>query len=153
MTERRIEKRYGRGNKTWWQYLLSGFDDRAPEEMGIQTVYPPRTPLKPELGLDPLVGEPFSPLFLYELEELGYSFNHDYVWWQRVWTTGTPKYANRRDDRVYPNMKQIWETYLIDAPSEKWTYRIVNPENLGGAGGGGGGGNCVIWEDELGKRK
>ena len=50
-------------------------------------------------------------------------------------------------------MKQVWETYVIDAPSEKWTYRIVNPENLGGSGGGGGGGNCVIWEEELGKRK
>ena len=142
MTERRIEKRYGRGNKTWWQYLLSGFDDRAPEEMGIQTVYPPRTPLKPELGLDPLVGEPFSPLFLYELEELGYSFNHDYVWWQRVWSTWTPT-----------GMKYVWEIYQVDAPTKKWTYRIVDPTLLGGPGGGGHAYRWSIWDNEVGEKE
>ena len=133
-------------NPTWWEKLLSGFNTTGNE-------IPKRTPLKPELGLDPLVGETSSPKFLYWLESEGFYFNHDRVWWQRVWTTWTPKYANKIEDREYPNMIQVWETYVIDAPSEKWTYRIVNPENLGGSGGGGGGGNCVIWEEELGKRK
>ena len=133
-------------NPTWWEKLLSGFNTTGNE-------IHKRTTLKPEIALDTLVGETSSPKFLYWLESEGFYFNHDRVWWQRVWTTWTPKYANKIDDREYPNMKQVWETYVIDAPSEKWTYRIVNPENLGGSGGGGGGGNCVIWEEELGKRK
>ena len=133
-------------NPTWWEKLLSGFNTTGNE-------IPKRTPLKPELGLDPLVGETSSPKFLYWLESEGFYFNHDRVWWQRVWTTWTPKYANKIDDREYPNMKQVWETYVIDAPSEKWTYRIVNPECLGGSGGGGHSGGWCIWEGNVGKKE
>ena len=48
-------------NPTWWEKLLSGFNTTGNE-------IPKRTPLKPELGLDPLVGETSSPKFLYWLE-------------------------------------------------------------------------------------
>ena len=42
---------------------------------------------------------------------------------------------------------------MFDEKIEEWTYRIVNPECLGGPGGGGHSGGWCIWQGNVGKKE
>jgi len=133
---------------TWWEKLFSGFNTTKTEE------YPPRTPLDPKLGLVKRTGELNSPKFLWWMEANGFSWNNDRVWWQKVWTSWRPtkraipphQIWDRKVDRKYPDLVEVWETWVFDENSEKWSYRIVDPECLGPCGGGNSPGWC-IWEN------
>ena len=107
--------------KVWWGKLLSNYN---PEPVEII----------------PEKGEKVSPLHVKNLERQGFVWNEEREWWQRVWITSHPNYR-------FPNFRQIWETHVFDPEKEEWTYRIINPECLGGLGGGGHGAGWCIWED------
>ena len=133
---------------TWWEKLFSGFNTTKTEE------YPPRTPIEPHLGLVKRTGELNSPKFLWWMEANGYWWNNDRVWWQKTWTSWRPTVRSinqnqvwdRKVDRKYPDLVEVWETWVFDEDSEKWIYRIVDPENLAPPGGGHGQG-WIIWEN------
>ena len=117
---------------TWWQKLF-----------GINKV--------DEKPKNPRAGEVSSPEYVSWLKSEGFYYNADRKWWQRVWTTAVPW-------RNYPNLKEVWETYnfdpdLNDPQGGKWTYRIINPDHLGGIGGGGGGSGWLIWEKKIGEKE
>ena len=133
---------------TWWEKLFSGFNTTKTEE------YPPRIPIEPHLGLMKRTGELNSPKFLWWMEANGFSWNNDRVWWQKVWTSWRPtkkaipphQIWDRKVDRKYPDLVEVWETWVFDEDSEKWTYRIVDPDCLAHPGGGNSPG-WIIWEN------
>ena len=81
-------------------------------------------------------------LFIDYLNKEGYYFNDEQErkWWQRVWTTHVPYYK-------YPDLKQIYETYQFVPEDNRWIYRIIRPDRLGGIGGGGNAHGWCVWED------
>ena len=142
---------------TWWEKLFSGFNTSkdAKEE------YPPRTPLDPNFGLEKRTGELNSPKFLWWMEANGYWWNNARLWWQKAWTSCIPTYRyisenevwDRKVDRKHPDLVEVWETWVFDEDSEKWTYRIIDPTRLGGLGGGGHASGWSIWENEVGEKE
>ena len=114
---------------TWWEKLFSGFNTTEEKE-----------------EVDVRKGEKVSPELIEWFNEEGFFWNEQRGWWQRVWTTWTPK-AN------YPCLRECWETHVFDVQTEEWTYRIVNPTALGAVGGGGHGGGWCIWEEKIGKKE
>jgi len=112
---------------TWWQRFFYGFNTTKNEE---------------EEEKDSRKGEIASPDYVISLKKKGYHWNNPHGWWQRIWTTWRPE-----------GLEHVWETEVFDEKTEEWTYRIVNPECLGGPGGGGHSGGWCIWEDKVGKKK
>ena len=135
---------------TWWEKLFSGFNTSK----DTKEEYPPRTPLDPNFGLEKRTGELNSPKFLWWMEANGYWWNNERLWWQKAWTSWRPTYRyisenevwDRKVDRKHPDLVEVWETWVFDEDSEKWIYRIVDPENLAPPGGGHGQG-WIIWEN------
>ena len=133
----------------WYSYVsksesgtwLSKFVPRPPTD---KYGYLPLIEVGPNKGklIEDGSGRVVSPKFVDGLYDDGYVWNNRRGWFQREWTTWTP----RRPDIV-------WETYWYDIDEDHWVYRIINPRKLSNLGGGGGPGGWCIWEEKIGKKE
>ncbi len=133
---------------TWLAWLKNFYSPKPEEPPWDGTFYTPKS--IPYDEKHPFRGQNVSPKFIEYMENNGFYFDENRGWWQRVWTTWTPK-------NQYPNLKQVLEIYMLGIEdgevSKEWWYRILDSNVLGGVGGGGHGEGNLIWQESVGEKE